>query len=565
VGLRKAFGSVAATGIGLGLVAAGFVGCAATAPSPPADTTAAAPQPPVATAAVPTPSATPVPDTPSAGDAPPASQPGTATPVPAPITTDEAVEAEPEEDAVPAPDPAADALAAYEEAMAAYQHGDLEAALDHLDDAYRAMLEIPEDGAPELLEQRENLRVLVARLVLEIEAGEAAAANGNGSSIPVEVNEHVARELASFQGPEREFFLASYRRSGRYRPMIVEKLRAAGLPEELSWLPLIESGFKTRAYSRARALGLWQFIASTGYRFGLARNRFVDERLDPEKSTDAAIRYLSHLHAIFGDWLTALAAYNCGERTVLRGIEHQSTEYLDSFWDLYLRLPGETRRYVPRFIATLRIVSDPGGYGFELPKPDDPPQVAVVTVTKSVALKKLDAALGLPSGTLAELNPELRLKATPPSAYALRVPASVEAIVPEKVAALPVWSPPRPKWVTHRVRRGETLSSIAHRYRTSVRSIQRLNGLRNPNRLRIGQRLKVPVGRTWSGSASGASGRSSGTGRGRIVRYRVRRGDTLWRIARRFGTTVSSIRRLNGLRGNTIRVGQVLKVESRRR
>ncbi len=528
--------------------------CTATGPGPATAAPASTPEPTPSTmevspTVIPEPTATPAPDR-----TPPAAEPMTLPPDDATVTSG----AETDE---PPADPAADALSAYEEAVSAYQHGDLEAALDHLDEAYRAMLEIPEDGGPELVEQRENLRVLVARLVLEIEASETAAANGNGSSIPITTNDHVTRELASFKGAEREFFLASYRRSGLYRPMIVEKLRAAGLPEELSWLPLIESGFKTRAYSRARALGLWQFIASTGYRFGLKRNQFVDERLDPEKSTDAAIRYLVHLHAIFGDWLTALAAYNCGERTVLRGIEHQSAEYLDSFWDLYMRLPRETRRYVPRFIATLIIVRDPASQGFELPEPEDPPAVATVTVAKSVSLKRLDAALGLSAGTLEELNPELRLKVTPPETYTLRVPSTVAEAVPGKVAALPVWSPPKPKWIVHRVRHGETLSSIAHRYRTSVRSIQRLNGIRNPNRLRVGQRLKIPVGRTWSGSTGrSASGHGGG---GKIVRYRVRRGDTLWRIARRFGTTVSSIRKLNGLHGNTIRVGQVLRVESR--
>jgi len=161
------------------------------------------------------------------------------------------------------------------------------------------------------------------------------------------MNDHVAREIRSLQTVERNFFIDSYYRSGMYRPHIVAQMKKAGLPEDLSWLPLIESGFKVKALSRARALGLWQFIASTGYRFDLRRDRWVDERMDLERSTDAAINYLTTLHDLFGDWTTVLAAYNCGEANVLRVIRQQHVNYLDNFWDLYTRLPAETARYVP--------------------------------------------------------------------------------------------------------------------------------------------------------------------------------------------------------------------------
>jgi membrane-bound lytic murein transglycosylase D len=253
----------------------------------------------------------------------------------------------------------------------------------------------------------------------------------------------------------------------------------------------VESAFKVRALSRASALGLWQFISSTGLRYDLKRDTWIDERLDPEKSTDGAIRYLADLHALFGDWPKALAAYNCGEGRVMR-LSRTATDYMD-FWDLYAQLPGETRRYVPRLFAALQILEDPRKYGMELPDPD-PPVTGVVRmrVERSVALDRLDGLLGVPQGTLAEINPELRYRATPRDAYDLRVPTGREELVATQIATLPEWKNPRPEYVTHRVRSGETLGSIARRYGSSVAAIRSANSMRG-SMLRIGQRLRIPV------------------------------------------------------------------------
>ena len=158
------------------------------------------------------------------------------------------------------------------------------------------------------------------------------------------MNDHVEREIKQFQTVERDFFIESYKRSGRYRQEMVKALKEAGIPEEISWLPLIESGFKSRALSRSRALGLWQFIPSTGYKFGLKRNSWIDERLDSAKATAAAIAYLKELHRIFGDWATVLAAYNCGPERVDRWIRRYPIENRMLFLDM---LPiRETREYV---------------------------------------------------------------------------------------------------------------------------------------------------------------------------------------------------------------------------
>ncbi len=241
-----------------------------------------------------------------------------------------------------------------------WQQGELENAVDALDRAYALILSVDTSDQPKLIQQKEDLRFMISKRILEIYASRNIVINGNHKAIPITINRHVQAEIDLFtKGRERRFFVDSYKRSGRYRDKIVESLQEAGLPQELSWLPLIESGFKVNALSRSRALGMWQFIPSTGYKFGLSRDKFIDQRMDPERSTRAAIEYLKELHRLFGDWSTVLAAYNCGEGRVLRLIRGQNINYLDNFWDLYQRLPRETARYVPRFLATLHILNNP--------------------------------------------------------------------------------------------------------------------------------------------------------------------------------------------------------------
>jgi len=448
----------------------------------------------------------------------------------------------------------AEALEACESAQSLWQQGDMEAALDTLDLAYDLLLQIPDD--PAMVQQKADLRHLISRRVVEIYRSRLVTAAEPGSPIPIEVNEYVERELARFAGRERQFFLESYRRSGQYRPMIVRMLREAGLPEELSWLPLVESGFKTGALSSARALGMWQFISSTGTRYDLDRSHWVDERMDPEKSTAAAIAYLTDLHAIFGNWLTALASYNCGEHRVLSLIRRQEDGRLDRFWDLYAALPSETARYVPRFLATLLIVDDPGKYGLELPEPLPPVAYETVSVARHARLSDLDRALELPPKTLAHLNPELRRGTTPSEPYALRVPVAAAASFEARLASLPSYvPPPAQSYARHRVRRGETLSTIAARYRTSVGAIARANNLRSRHRIRVGQSLKIPQrGRSGPRPVSSAAASS--------WHHTVRRGESLWSLASHYGTTVDRIKRDNGLRGDQLAVGQKLKIET---
>ena len=447
-----------------------------------------------------------------------------------------------------------DSLEAYESADIFWKQGNFEDAFAALDRAYELMSAAPQNGDPYLAQQKEDLRHLISRRVIEIYASRQTVVGDIDRSIPMVMNEYVEREIRSFQGPERDFFLESYLRSGLYRPMILAELERAGLPEQISWLPLVESGFKVRALSRARALGLWQFISSTGYRYGLERSWWVDERMDPVKSTVAAIGYLTDLHNLFGDWLTALAGYNCGERNVLKGIRSQREGYFDQFWDIYLRLPRETRRYVPRFLAVLQILEDPAAFGFDLPEPLPPLVWDTLEIERSAELTSLDKVLGQEPGTLATLNPELRRKATPTEPYAVKVPPGQAATLLASLEQVPEWDAPSTSYTEHRVRSGETLSGIAARYGTSVGTLMDMNRLRSANRIWPGQRLQVPEGRPRSSYASHP------IAPGQEIQYTVRRGDSLWLLASRYGTTIDRIKRDNNLSSTTLRPGQSLRI-----
>jgi membrane-bound lytic murein transglycosylase D len=449
-----------------------------------------------------------------------------------------------------------DAFAAYEDAMAALDREDMEGALAELDEAYGLLLKIPSSADPSVVQEKNDLRILIAQRIQKISAARTTLASSANGSIPLVENQWVLREVKSFQTLERKAFEESYRRSGQYRTMILEELRKEGLPEQLSWIPLIESAFKPRALSRARALGMWQFIRSTGYRYGLKQDKYVDERMDPVKATRAAIKYMVELHDMFGDWTTAIAAYNCGEGQVQRVIRAQRVEYFDSFWDLFANLPFETARHLPRFIATLLIVGDPARYGFELPAPDPALAFDTVKVNAAVKLATLSQNLGLEPAVLVGLNPELRHDSTPNYPYDLRVPAGYGDQCLACIASLPQYIPPDVVTDRYTVRPGDTLGAIARRYRTSVDAIKRLNGLRS-NLIRVGQVLRVPS-RGGVETATPAPAAKPGE----TVTHIVRNGDNLFQIAKTYGTTVEKIKAANGLNSDIIAVGQKLVIQA---
>lgn len=453
------------------------------------------------------------------------------------------------------------ALQLYEESQGLWIEGNDEKSISALDEAYENLLKVSDRENAEIEQQIDNLRYMISRRVLEIYASRNATTRGKNNAIPLVMNSHVEREIKRFQTIERKFFIESYQRSGLYRDKIIAHLKDAGIPEELSWLPLIESGYKTKALSRARALGLWQFIPSTGYKFGLRRDAWIDERLDPEKSTEAAIAYMKELHQIFGDWITVLAAYNCGENRVLRLIRKQKINYLDNFWDLYERLPQETARYVPRFMATLHILKDPAKYGFNLEEPYSLQTYESVVVEKEMSLKAIAASLNIYKKDLESLNPELRYGITPKTPYSLKVPRGNGAILTAKIEEIPRTTLPKSRYKIHYVKRGETLSGIARKYGTTVWRIASANNIRRRHIIRVGQRLKIPARGVRVGTRRTAI-RKAGYKLTPQGTYKVRAGDSLWIISRRFNVPVDKIKKLNKLETTVLYVNQELKISN---
>jgi len=311
------------------------------------------------------------------------------------------------------------------------------------------------------------------------------------------LNGQVKFFLDRFTGENRRVVGMWLDRSRRYLSMIREKLRARGLPEELAFTAMIESGYNPLAVSRAGAKGMWQFMADTARRYGLRVDQWVDERLDAEKSTNAAISYLRDLHVQFGSWQLAQAAYNAGESKVMRAIKVTRSS---DFWVLTRTnlLKRETKEFVPQIHAAAMIGKDPERYGFDL-SPDPSVLVDRVSVPGSTDLRRLSAMSGVSADILRELNPVLVKGVTPPGqTYDLRVPDGSRSTITAALATSPggavtvmsTNTAPH-KTDTHLVRPRETLSAIARRYGVSVRDVVKWNSLDTNNRIKPGDRLRV--------------------------------------------------------------------------
>lgn len=379
----------------------------------------------------------------------------------------------------------------------------------------------------------------------------------------LEMNERVRSWVDFFQTVIGERFASYLGRKTRYEAMIRRKLREAGLPQDLIYLALIESGMNPNAYSRASAVGLWQFISGTGRQYGLEISYWIDERRDPEKATDAAVRHLKDLYEEFGSWYLAAAAYNGGPNRVRRGLR---TVPGATFWDLADRrlLRRETRDYVPKIIAAAMIGHDPARYGFPDPQTETIPEYVKVRVPDATSFDVLAEVAGTDEATINLLNPEFPRDVTPPHREVeVRVPVEGAAQFAVRYAAVP--ADERVTWTFHTIQRGHTLGWIGEQYGVSVAALRAANGNVNPRRLQIGQQLVVPR----SARASGASiARSSNTrpltartnAEGTTV-VTVQRGQTLGVIAQRYGVSVAALRAANGnVNPRRLQIGQELLI-----
>ena len=359
---------------------------------------------------------------------------------------------------------------------------------------------------------KENAPVSTAMAVGIVREASAAVSEASWD-IPVVRNAPVERFVDIFTGRQQDRMALYLKRSGRYEGMIRGKLRERGMPEDLLYLSMIESGFNPTAKSHASAVGLWQFIEGTGTRYGLRVDGYVDERRHPEKSTDAALDYLEDLHKQFGSWYLAAAAYNTGENRVARVMRQVTGKERGKdadFWRIRSRLPSETREYVPLMVAAALIGKEPekhglGGVARWMPLRFDEVQVPAGTRLETVA-----EAVGVTENEVKRLNPHLVRSITPPGSkpYPVRVPqgrserfaASFPAVqqravqlaareaAQERAAAARRAAAVR----RHTVRNGESLWTIARRYDTTVKKVQAANGLGRRNRIRPGQRLVIP-------------------------------------------------------------------------
>lgn len=379
--------------------------------------------------------------------------------------------------------------------------------------------------------------------------------------LPVVVNAEVTSLIDFYTGPYRDRFVEAMQRASKLLPFIRDELKKAGLPADLAYLPYVESAFKTRARSRAKAQGLWQFMAGTARLYDLRSDTVVDERNDPYLATRAAIAHLADLHRMFGDWELALAAYNSGAGRVQRALKRGKGA--TDFWSLRRHLPRETRNYVPGLWALLVVAKNPTAYG--LPAVQESTECrATVPVDGALDLEVLAEKAEVDRERLTELNPALLRGITPvKGSYDLAVPCGTEQRVTTALAAIP--PDQRVRKIFHTVKRGDTLGAIARRYGTSVDTIAAANNIRNPRALRIGQTLVIPryPGRGRSApvrTASAAPAQSRGGGQPLATpdRYVVRRGDTLYDIARRYGVSLDELKRRNNLSGSLIKPGDVL-------
>jgi len=385
--------------------------------------------------------------------------------------------------------------------------------------------------------------------------GDAVVVDTSGE-IPITLNRKVRLAMKYFQTKGRRVFTKWLENSERYRQIVYDVFEEEGVPHDLYYLAMIESGFNPHARSYARAVGMWQFISATGRYYGLRHNWWFDERRDVYKASRAAAKHLSDLYDRFGDWYLALAGYNCNPRKVEYNMRRYHTT---DFWQLK-RLPRQTRNYVPTYLAAMIIAKNPEKFGFYV-EPKKPVEVEPVTISESVDLNVIAQIVDTSYAYIKDINPAVLRWVTPPGVkdFTLYVPKGKKKIFEQEYAKIP--DEKKRSWVRHRIRSGETLSTIARKYHTNIAVIKSTNHLRS-SRIRAGHYLLIPVPQnkyhyayqdnTYTGKSRkkrrySAKKITNVPGHKKII-YTVKPGDTLGQIAEDYNTSASKIRRWNGIR-----------------
>ncbi|MBL4851988.1 MAG: LysM peptidoglycan-binding domain-containing protein [Gammaproteobacteria bacterium] len=383
----------------------------------------------------------------------------------------------------------------------------------------------------------------------------------HGYGITFTDNQHIQAQRRSFtRNPD--YLNRVSKRATPYLYYIVEEIQRRNMPMELALLPIVESAYQPFAYSPSRAAGIWQFIPGTARHYGLKINWWYDGRRDTYAATDAALNYLQYLHDEFDDWLLALAAYNTGEGNMRKAIRRnrQQNKAVD-FWSL--SLPRETRDYVPRLLAVAQIIKQPDQFGITLQAIPNSPRFTRVDIGSQIDLALVEQLAKVPLETIYRLNPGLNQWATNPNGpHHIVLPLNKAEQFKLALAAHP--QEQRITWQRHKIRSGETLSHIADKYRTRVSVLKQANNLRG-NTIRAGRELMIPVAvknaDRYVLSASQRLVRAQSSGSGYKVNYTVRHGDSLWKIANRYGVSVSKLTRWNGLsRKSILKPGRKLVV-----
>jgi len=400
--------------------------------------------------------------------------------------------------------------------------------------------------------------------------------------IPIVVNDGVLKILAIYQNGLHDVIGRGLARSGRFIPMIERIFVEEGLPKDLAQVAMVESSFIPRARSPKAACGIWQFIPSTGREYGLTSNAVVDERSDPEKATRAAARYLRYLHELFKDWYLAMAAYNAGEGKILRMMARSG---FTDFWQLAASglIKPQTQNYVPAVIASTLIAKNPAHYGFEV-EYEKPLNYDMVRLDRPVSLRHLAAARDVTLEDLQKLNPELRTEITPggPGGYDLKVPTGAQVAVLAAFAESPTAR--QPSLRRYVARKGDTLARIARRFHLAPAALASANSFPQNASLKRGRTVLIPRAepvRVASSSRKPARGKASGVRQAKAApsaqaparttavaakHYKVRGGDTLYRIAVKHGTTVAQLLAFNSLAAPAlIKPGDTLKIPARAR